>query len=292
MLDDFIAQYPSVNDTLDEASDALNQDIHAICQDAEKLAQTAYTQPALLTASTALWRLWQSKSGQQPDILAGHSLGEYSALVAAEVLSFADAVRLVHARGQFMQAAVTEGNGAMAAILGKSADEVISLCDDISTYTAQVSAANFNCNGQIVVAGHTAAVDKLITLAKAEKFRAIKLAVSVPSHCTLMSPAASQLQQKIDEITFHPPSIPVIQNLDAQTHTQVDDIKAALIGQLSQPVQWTATMKQLADRGISNSIECGPGTVLSSLAKRQKLALNMSSIGTTDTFETVLAQMS
>lgn len=288
-----IAHCSTVSDTFSDASEALGFDLWAVCNDSEQLAQTAYTQPALLTASIALWRLWLANGGKTPQVLAGHSLGEYSALVAADTLTLADAVKLVHARGQFMQSAVPAGTGAMAAVLGKTDSDVVALCEQISTETASVSAANFNCDGQVVVAGHADAVDNLIALGKnaedkSQKFRAIKLAVSVPSHCKLMQPAAEKLAEAFADITFHKPRIDVIQNVDASIHSDTQSIRDALLAQLSQPVQWTATMKQLTTMNVTQGIECGSGSVLSGLAKRQKLALTMASIDTPETFENAL----
>lgn len=303
MLSDFLdttinSEFAStISSTFAEASDALGFDVWKTCSDADKLAQTAYTQPALLTASVALWRLWLAQGGQSPAVLAGHSLGEYSALVAADVLKLADAVKLVHARGQFMQSAVPENTGAMAAVIGKSDDDVIALCQKISTPDATVAAANFNCDGQVVVAGHTAAVDTLIELGKnatdkADKFRAMKLAVSVPSHCNLMQPAAEKLAETLVSIDFKQPSIPVIQNVDATVHTDTQNIRDALLAQLCQPVQWTATMKQLAGMNVTQGIECGNGNVLSGLAKRQKLAFTVASIDTPEKFNDQLNSLS
>ncbi|ATX79284.1 [Acyl-carrier-protein] S-malonyltransferase [Mariprofundus aestuarium] len=260
-----------VKQTLEEASDALGYDMAAlICDDAEnKLGQTEFTQPALLTASTAMLRLWREKGGAEPTQVAGHSLGEYSALVAAGVIDFSDAVQLVAFRGRAMTQAVPAGVGSMAAILGL-ADEVIEeLCLNASDESDKVWAANYNCPGQLVVAGHSAAVDRLMVLAKeAGAKRALPLAVSAPSHTPLMQPAADSMAKRLQEVSFNVPACPVWGNASATTEVDVEKIRAALVAQLISPVRWTETVQKLAENGITRGVEMGPGKVLAGLVKR------------------------
>jgi len=263
--------YPQIHDTFTEASAALGEDLWAICQDEEKLNQTQYTQPALLTASIAIWRILQEKSDKTPCYLAGHSLGEYSALCAAGVISFADAVRLVHKRGQLMQQAVEGVDTAMAAVLGLEDHRVETLCEQATEHVdgAVVGAANFNSPGQVVVSGNAAGVAAVIDKVQNTGKKAIPLKVSVPSHCALMRPAASALAEALAAIKFNQANIPVIQNRNARVETSIQGIKQALTEQLSEPVLWSQTMQELADKQINVLIECGSGNVLSNLAKRQ-----------------------
>lgn len=291
MLADYAKHFPNVLETFNEASEVLGFDVWQICADEDKLAQTAYTQPVLLTASVAIWRLWQSLSGKAPSLLAGHSLGEYSALVAAGVLDFADAVRLVHVRGELMQQAVPTGEGAMAAVLGKADNVVADYCEQVSTEAAWVSPANYNCQGQVVVSGHAQAVEKLSELAATEGFKMIKLAVSVPSHCKLMLPAAEKLAEQLENIAFSSANIPVVQNLDAQVKTDAKEIKKALIAQLSEPVQWQQSMKYIQGAGMIAGVECGAGKALTGLAKRQKLDFTVYATDTVKAFDAALTQV-
>jgi len=260
-----------VKSTLEEASDALGYDMAAlICDDAEdKLGQTEFTQPALLTASTAMLRLWREKGGAEPKQVAGHSLGEYSALVAAGVIDFSDAVQLVAFRGRAMTQAVPAGVGSMAAILGL-ADEVIEeLCLNASDENDKVWAANYNCPGQLVVAGNASAVDRLMVSAKeAGARRALPLAVSAPSHTPLMQPAADAMAARLQEVSFNTPACPVWGNASATTEVDVEKIRAALVAQLISPVRWTETVQNLAANGITHAVEMGPGKVLAGLVKR------------------------
>jgi len=270
MLDAFDG-ISTVKDTLDEASDALGYDMAALIRDdaEEKLGQTEFTQPALLTASTAMHRLWSEQGGAEPAQVAGHSLGEYSALVAAGVISFADAVQLVAFRGQAMSQAVPAGVGGMAAILGLADEVVEALCADVSEQGDSVWAANYNCPGQLVVAGNAAAVERLMVSAKeAGAKRALPLAVSAPSHTPLMQPAADAMALRLQEITFNAPSCPVWGNASASTEQDVEKIRAALVAQLISPVRWTETIQKLAATGVTHAVEMGPGKVLSGLVKR------------------------
>lgn len=260
-----------VKDTLDEASDALGYDMAALIRDdaEDKLGQTEFTQPALLTASTAMLRLWREMGGAEPAQVAGHSLGEYSALVAAGVIAFSDAVQLVAFRGKAMSQAVPAGVGGMAAILGLADDVVEGLCAAVSEQGDNVWAANYNCPGQLVVAGNAAAVDRLMVAAKeAGAKRALPLAVSAPSHTPLMQPAADAMAVRLQEITFNAPSCPVWGNASATTEQDVEKIRAALVAQLISPVRWTETIQKLAATGVSRGVEMGPGKVLSGLVKR------------------------
>lgn len=263
--------YPEIRETFTEASDALGEDLWAICQDEEKLNQTQYTQPALLTASMAIWRILQQKITTAPCYLAGHSLGEYSALCAAEVISLADAVTLVHKRGQLMQEAVVGVDTAMAAVLGLEDHRVENLCEQATEHVddAIVGAANFNSPGQVVISGNATGVNAVIDKVQNTGKKSIPLKVSVPSHCALMAPASDALAEILAGIKFDQATIPVIQNRHARVETSAAGIKQALTEQLSQPVLWSQTMQELADKQINVLIECGSGNVLSNLAKRQ-----------------------
>ena len=263
--------YPQINDTFAEASEALGEDLWAICQDEERLNQTQYTQPALLTASIAIWRILQDKIDNVPCYLAGHSLGEYSALCAAGVISFADAVRLVHQRGQLMQQAVEGVDTGMAAVLGLEDHRVVTLCEQATEHVdgAIVGAANFNSPGQVVVSGNAIGVNAVIDKVQNTGKKAIALKVSVPSHCALMKPASSALAEALAAIKFDQATIPVIQNRHARVEAGIQGVKQALTEQLSEPVLWSQTMQELAEKQINILIECGSGNVLSNLAKRQ-----------------------
>ncbi|WP_130802277.1 ACP S-malonyltransferase [Acinetobacter ihumii] len=269
MLAELAEQFSGVQQTFAEASDALGFDLWHIAQSGEGLDQTENTQPVLLTASIALWRVWLDLGGIAPKYLAGHSLGEYSALVAAQALSLADAVKLVNLRGKLMQSAVPQGQGAMAAILGLADEKVVELCQSVSASgQGSVEAANYNAQGQVVIAGSTALVNEVMALAKEQSGKAIALPVSVPSHCSLMKPAAEQFAIALEQTAIELPHIPVIQNVNAAIATDVAQLRQALTAQLYQSVQWTRTMQYLQDQGIQYVVECGPGTVLSNLAKR------------------------
>ncbi|MFQ5344331.1 MAG: ACP S-malonyltransferase [Mariprofundus sp.] len=260
-----------VQQTLEEASDALGYDMAALIRDDAdgKLGQTEFTQPALLTASTAMLRLWREKGGPEAAQAAGHSLGEYSALVAAGAIDFSDAVQLVAFRGRAMMEAVPAGVGSMAAILGLSDDVVESLCESASSEQEKVWAANYNCPGQLVVAGHAAAVERMMVAAKdAGARRALALAVSVPSHTPLMQPAADAMADRLQEISIHTPACPVWSNASARPEQDITNIRTALVSQLVSPVRWTETVQELAASGVVQAVEMGPGKVLSGLVKR------------------------
>ena len=271
MLAELAEQFSVVKDTFTEASEAVDFDLWQIAQSGEGLDQTENTQPVLLTASIALWRVWLELGGVAPKFLAGHSLGEYSALVAAEAMTLADAVKLVNLRGKLMQSAVPQGEGAMAAILGLADDKVIELCQKANASAVgqgSVEAANYNAQGQVVIAGSTALVQQVMAEAKEQSGKAIALPVSVPSHCTLMKPAAEKFAEALEQTAIELPRIPVIQNVNAEIATDVAQLRQALTAQLYQSVQWTRSMQYLQDQGIQYVVECGPGTVLSNLAKR------------------------
>lgn len=274
MLADWASDFPQVRHTFTEASEALGFDVWAICQGEHpslSLDDTAYTQPALLTASMAIWRVLQAEVAIAPSYLAGHSLGEYSALCASGVLDFADAVRLVHQRGQYMTQAVQSIDTKMAAVLGLPEGDIAEICQQVEADdpTAIVSPANINAVGQVVIAGNALGVDKAIEQVASRGKKAMPLKVSVPSHCRLMQPASEQLAAAFDTITFSAPTLPVIQNRHARVEADTVAIKAALVEQLSMPVLWSATEDALAQAGITLQIECGSGAVLTNLAKRQ-----------------------
>ncbi len=270
MLAELAAAHPGVEQTFNEASDSLGFDLWSLIQNNpdNALNLTQNTQPALLTCSVAVWRVWCESGGAEPAVMAGHSLGEYSALVCAKVLSLRDAVSLVADRGKFMQAAVPEGTGAMAAILGMDDEQVVKVCKDAAE-SQVVSAANFNSSGQVVIAGHREAVERATVLAKeAGAKRAMLLAVSVPSHCSLMQSAAERFEERMEQVTFSDAHIPVIQNVDAQQRSDAAGIKQALLKQLHQPVHWWESVNSLKSMGVTSIIECGPGKVLTGLIKR------------------------
>ncbi len=269
MLADLAQQFAGINATFAEASEAIGFDLWQIAQSGEGLNQTEFTQPVLLTASIALWRVWLELGGVAPKYLAGHSLGEYSALVAAEAMSLGDAVKLVHLRGKLMQEAVPEGQGAMAAILGLDDAKVLALCAEVNAQgQGLVDAANYNAQGQVVVAGDKAAVEAVMLAAKEQSGKAIALPVSVPSHCSLMKPAAEKFAQALEQTNIELPHLAVIQNVNAAIATDVAQLRQALTAQLYQSVQWTKTMQYLQDQGVQYVVECGPGNVLANMAKR------------------------
>ncbi|MFF7706825.1 ACP S-malonyltransferase [Pseudomonas sp. NPDC007930] len=286
-------QHSVVVDTFQEASDALGYDLWALCQfgPVELLNQTDKTQPAILTASIALWRLWQAQGGAQPAYVAGHSLGEYSALVAAGSVGLADAVRLVERRGQLMQEAVPAGQGGMAAILGLADDDVIAACA-ASANGEVVSAVNFNSPGQVVIAGSASAVARAIEACKAKGAkRALPLPVSVPSHCALMKPAAEKFAAAIEAINWQAPAVPVVQNVTAAVAANLDDLKQNLLAQLYLPVRWVETVAWLAQQGATQLVECGPGKVLAGLNKRCAEGVNTFNLDTPDAFAAARAAL-
>jgi [acyl-carrier-protein] S-malonyltransferase len=294
MLAELAELHPLVHEAFREASDGAGADLWALSQGGpeEMLNRTEYTQPALLAAGVAVWRLWQQRGGAQPALLAGHSLGEYSALVAAGALSLKDGAHLVRLRGQLMQDAAPAGVGAMAAVLGAEDAAVVEACRDASGDEVVVP-ANYNSPGQVVIGGHVAAVDRaLALLAERGVRKAVKLAVSVPSHTPLMREAANRLSETMAGMRWHEPRIPVVQNVDAEVHEGVQSIRDALVRQLYLPVQWTGCVQALAARGATRVAECGPGKVLAGLARRIDKSLDARALGTPGEFETALADWS
>ena len=281
---------PLVRETFDEASNGAGVDLWTLSQDGpeEQLNRTEFTQPALLAASVAVWRRWLARGGTVPAQLAGHSLGEYSALVAAGALSLHDAARLVRLRGQLMQDAAPAGFGAMAAVLGAEDALVLEVCAAISGAEVVVP-ANFNSPGQIVIGGHAGAVDRaLARLAERGVRKAVKLAVSVPSHTPLMREAANRLAEAMAAMQWQLPTLPVVQNVDAEVHDGVESIRDALVRQLYLPVQWMGCVQALAARGATHIAECGPGKVLAGLIKRIDKSIDARSLASPADFEATL----
>ncbi|OAZ92517.1 ACP S-malonyltransferase [Halomonas sp. G11] len=270
MLRELAERYSVVGTTFEEASDALRYDLWKVVQEGPEasLNATECTQPALLSASIAIWRVWQELEGPRPTVMAGHSLGEYSAMVCAGVLGFAEGVKLVRLRGEAMQHAVPAGEGGMAAILGLDNASVEAACAS-AAQGGVVSAVNYNAPGQVVIAGDKAAVERaIVACQEAGAKRAMPLPVSVPSHCSLMRPAADRLAAAMQEIELRPPRYTVIQNVDAEAHADVDTLRTRLIEQLYQPVRWSDCVEAMAAQGANVFIECGPGKVLTGLNKR------------------------
>ncbi len=270
MLAELASAYPAASDTFAEASAALGFDLWRLVQDgpAEELNLTHNTQPAMLAAGIAVWRVWEREGGPLPALLAGHSLGEYTALVAGGAIGFADAVRLVVERGRLMQAAVPEGTGAMAAILGLDDDQVRAACVQAAAGEV-VEAVNFNSPGQVVIAGHSGAVARAVEAAKAAGAkRAVALPVSVPSHCALMRPAAEQLALRLAAATVRVPATPVLHNVDVSVAQTADAVRDHLTRQLHSPVRWVETVQRLVTEGVTLVVEAGPGKVLAGLNKR------------------------
>lgn len=270
MKAELAAAYPQVRQTYEEASDVLGLDLWKVVQEGpeEHLNQTHITQPAMLAAGVAVWRVWQSQGGRAPMVMAGHSLGEYTALVCAGALEFRAAIGLVFDRGRYMQEAVPPGEGAMAAILGLDDDKVIAACAEAAA-SQVVSAVNFNSPHQVVIAGHASAVERAVALAKAAGAkRALLLPVSVPSHCALMRGAADKLRDRLGSIAIQRPGIAVINNVDVRTEEAPEAIRDALVRQLHSPVRWVETVHDIVRRGVHTVVECGPGKVLVGLNKR------------------------
>lgn len=292
MLAELAAEFPEVEKTFAEASQVLGYDLWALVQSGtqEEINLTERTQPLLLTASVAVWRVWCEKNGTKPAFMAGHSLGEWSALVCAGVVAFKDAVRLVQQRGKFMQEAVPAGQGAMAAIIGLDDAAIIDACKKAEQGEV-VSAVNFNSPGQVVIAGNAAAVERASALCKeAGAKRALQLPVSAPFHTSLMQPAADRLSEHINATEFSSPLIPVIHNVTAQPEICAAKIKALMIEQIYSPVRWVECVNTLVASGITHTIECGPGKVLSGLNKRIHTELQTSSIEKPEELLTVLAE--
>jgi [acyl-carrier-protein] S-malonyltransferase len=283
MLADAYARFDAVREVFSEASEVVGYDMWKLIQEGEQdaLNLTETTQPVLLTSSVALWRAWQRQDGAMPGVMAGHSLGEFSALVCAGVLTFGDAVGMVRQRGAFMQTAVPVGKGAMAAIIGLDDDAINSICTDISANSGlgEVAAVNYNSPGQVVIAGHTEAVEAAsVAIKTAGAKRAIPLPVSAPFHTELMRPAGEQLAQVIADTAFSVPQIPVIHNVHAQAENDPEKIKSLMVEQIYSPVQWTGCVQAISAKGAVNMVECGPGKVLSGLNRRIDKSLQSFSI--------------
>lgn len=271
MLAELAQVSPKVQETFAEASEALGFDLWQLVQEGpeEALNQTINTQPALLAAGVAVWRVWCERTSVRPAWMAGHSLGEFAALVCAESLSFSDAVRLVAERGRLMQSAVPEGMGGMAAILGLEDHIVVRLCREVAAGDGVVTAANFNAPGQVVIAGEAEAVARVCEAAKAAGAkRAVVLPVSVPSHCPLMRPAAAEFAGFLEQVPLATPKIDVVHNVDVGMHSAPEVIRTLLVEQLYSPVRWSDTIRFLRDQGVENFVECGPGKVLTGLNRR------------------------
>ncbi|MCU7882010.1 MAG: ACP S-malonyltransferase [Candidatus Thiodiazotropha sp. (ex Lucinoma aequizonata)] len=270
MLSALAEAHPVISQTFTEAADALGYDLWSLTQNGplEALNQTTKTQPAMLAAGVSVWRVWQEQGGAKPMLMAGHSLGEYSALVCAEAIEFTDAVKLVSERGRFMQEAVPEGSGGMAAILGLDDAKVEEVCAAAASGEV-VEAVNFNSPGQVVIAGNKRAVDRACEIAKAAGAKgALPLPVSVPSHCALMKPAAECLQEQLSSISISSPSIPVLHNVNVEQASDVVSICELLTAQLYSPVRWAETLQKMTTLGCTSLLEAGPGKVLAGLTKR------------------------
>ena len=293
MLVGLAADFSVVEDTFSQASDVLGYDLWKLVQEGpeDELNQTDKTQPALLAAGIAVWRVWEREHGPRPSVLAGHSLGEYTALVCANVFTFEDAISLVADRGRYMQESVSADEGAMAAILGLDDETVISDCARAAENEV-VEAVNFNSPGQIVIAGNRKAVSRASDLAKQSGAKkVILLPVSVPSHCQLMRPAAERLRQRLSLVNFSIPDIPVIQNADVSDSSEPDVIRDGLVRQLYNPVRWVETINKMADRGVDDLIECGPGKVLTGLNKRINKKMKAMPVFDTTSLQNTLTQL-
>jgi [acyl-carrier-protein] S-malonyltransferase len=292
MLAELAELNPQIRETFAEASEGAGVDLWALSQGGpdEQLNRTEFTQPALLAASIAVWRLWNAQGGAKPAVLAGHSLGEYTALVAAGALTLRDGAHLVRLRGQLMQDAAPAGVGAMAAVLGAEDALVLEVCAEAAGSQVVVP-ANFNSPGQIVIGGDAAAVDRALALLAEKGVRkAVKLAVSVPSHTPLMREAANRLAEVMAGLDWRAPQLPVVQNVDARVHDGVDAIRQALVQQLYQPVQWTGCVQALAAQGVNRIAECGPGKVLTGLIKRIDKSIDGRSLATPADFAGALEE--
>ncbi|WP_065391730.1 ACP S-malonyltransferase [Photorhabdus namnaonensis] len=290
MLADLATAFPVVEQTFAEASDVLGYDLWALVQQGpeEELNKTWQTQPALLAASVAIWRVWQEKGGKAPSLMAGHSLGEYSALVCAGVIDFKQAIRLVELRGKLMQEAVPEGVGAMYVIIGLDNESIDHACKEAAQGQI-VSPVNFNSPGQVVIAGEKEAVERAGDACKAAGAkRALPLAVSVPSHCALMKPAADKLAVVLEGIEFSHPQFPVVNNVDVKIEQSAEAIRDALVRQLYNPVRWTETVEFIAGQGVGRLLEIGPGRVLTGLTKRIVNTLSAAAVNDTASLVTAL----
>ncbi|NOZ10591.1 MAG: ACP S-malonyltransferase [Gammaproteobacteria bacterium] len=291
MLSELAQHYPQIKVCFEEASDVLGRDLWSLCTHGpvDELNQTQNTQPAMLTAGVAIWRLWQAQDGVVPSIMAGHSLGEYAALVCGGAMNFIDGVSLVEARAKYMQEAVPAGAGGMAAILGLDDDQVGEVCRDAADGEV-LEAVNFNSPGQVVIAGTQSAVGRAVIQAKAAGAkRAIVLPVSVPSHCALMQPAADRLAARLADLDVKVPQIPIINNVDVEVANDAEAIKQALVRQLHSPVRWVESVQKMAAQGVDHMIEAGPGKVLTGLNKRIDRSITTLAIYDSESFNAALA---
>jgi len=296
MLSTLSETFPSIKDTFVEASDALGYDLWDLCQNDSdsKLSQTEFTQPALLTAGVAVWRVWQEKEGKQPSVMAGHSLGEYTALTCANALSFADAVTLVQDRGRYMQSAVPEGTGGMAAIIGLDDEKVIEICESFTESASDgelIQAVNFNAPGQVVIAGTKQGIaDSVEQFKAAGAKRALPLPISIPAHSRLMTPASEKLAERIAGIDIQMPSIPVIHNCNVKASTSIEEVRQNLVTQLDSPVLWVKTVQSIADDyAIDTLAESGPGKVLCGMVKRITKDVETMALDTVEAIDKALA---
>jgi [acyl-carrier-protein] S-malonyltransferase len=292
MMDGFAA-HPAVRATFDEASAALGEDLWKLVAEGPdtELNRTVNTQPVMLTAGVATWRAWQAAGGPTPSVVAGHSLGEYTALVAAGALAFEDALPLVRFRAQAMQDAVPAGQGAMAAVIGAEDDAVVAACAE-AAHGQVVEAVNFNAPGQLVIAGDREAVERAIVAAKARGAkRAMLLPVSAPFHSSLLKPAAERLAVRLADVAFAPPRIPVLHNVDVRPRATADGIRAALAQQAASAVRWTDTVRAFAAQGVTHVVECGPGRVLTGLVRRIDADLQAHAVNDGETLEAALAAL-
>lgn len=293
MMSQLAAAFPVVERTFATASEVLGYDLWRLSQHGpeQTLNLTDRTQPAMLAAGVAAWRVWEERHGPRPVVMAGHSLGEYTALVCAGALSLEDAVGLVADRGRFMQEAVPQGQGAMAAILGLDDDSVRAVCERAADGEV-VAPVNFNAPGQVVIAGAAAAVGRAVELAReAGAKRVMPLPVSVPSHCALMAPAAENMRAVLERTTISTPGVPVIHNVDVETCSDADGIRTALVRQLHSPVRWVETIRKMAGMGVTTMIECGPGKVLTGLNRRIDRDLESLAVHDPDSLEQALAEV-
>jgi [acyl-carrier-protein] S-malonyltransferase len=291
MLADLAQGFPVVRRTFDEASNVLGFDLWALAQDgpADQLDLTTNTQPAMLAAGVATWRAWSDAGGPDAAVVAGHSLGEFSALVCAGAIDFDDAVALVADRARFMQEAVPAGQGGIAALIGLDDEAVRALCEQLADGEV-LEAVNFNAPGQVAVAGHANAIDRLVASApQAGARRAIRLPVSVPVHSSLMRPAAERFGERLASVIFHPPKIPVLHNYGLRPQSDPAGIRAALAGQLAAPVPWVATIEQMVARGVGAIVESGPGRVLTGLNRRISKDVQCLSVHDRASLETAIA---
>jgi [acyl-carrier-protein] S-malonyltransferase len=290
MLTDVAQHFDWVETLFAEASQVLDYDLWQIIREGplERLNSTVYTQPAMLVADMVMWRVWQQAKGVTPVVLAGHSLGEYAAFVAAESMVFSDAVQLVSKRAQYMQETVAEGEGAMAAILALSEEQVSTICDEASGSDLIVQPVNFNAPLQIVIAGHTQAVDRALELAKQQGAkRAVKLPVSIPAHSTLMKPAADKLWVDLEKMVVHKPKIPVINHVDVEIYEKPNKIKDALKRQLFSPVRWIEVIEKIVAMSVWHIVECGPGKVLTGLNRRIHPDLQLYTLNSVDSLQQI-----